>query len=36
MLPHSRRSFIFVIGGSATTDGGVGMLSALGFEFLHR
>ncbi len=28
------RSFIIGIGGSATNDGGVGMLSALGFEFL--
>ena len=28
------RRFIIGIGGSATNDGGVGMLSALGFEFL--
>lgn len=28
------RKFIIGIGGSATNDGGVGMLSALGFEFL--
>lgn len=28
------RRFIMGIGGSATTDGGAGMLSALGFEFL--
>ncbi len=28
------RSFIIGIGGSATNDGGVGMLQALGFEFL--
>lgn len=28
------RSFIVGIGGSATNDGGTGMLSALGFEFL--
>ena len=28
------RKFIVGIGGSATNDGGVGMLSALGFEFL--
>ena len=28
------RSFIVGIGGSATNDGGVGMLKALGFEFL--
>ena len=30
------RSFIVGIGGSATNDGGVGMLSALGFEFLDK
>lgn len=28
------RNFIIGIGGSATNDGGVGMLTALGFEFL--
>ena len=28
------RSFLIGIGGSATSDGGVGMLQALGFEFL--
>ena len=28
------RNFIIGIGGSATNDGGTGMLSALGFEFL--
>ena len=28
------RKFIIGIGGSATTDGGVGMLQALGYEFL--
>ena len=28
------RNFIIGIGGSATTDGGTGMLSALGYEFL--
>lgn len=28
------RKFIIGIGGSATNDGGIGMLSALGFEFL--
>ena len=28
------RHFIIGIGGSATNDGGIGMLSALGFEFL--
>ena len=30
------RSFIIGIGGSATNDGGVGMLQALGFEFLDK
>ena len=30
------RKFIIGIGGSATNDGGVGMLSALGFEFLDE
>ena len=30
------RNFIIGIGGSATNDGGVGMLSALGFEFLDE
>lgn len=30
------RNFIVGIGGSATNDGGVGMLSALGFEFLDK
>lgn len=29
------REFIIGIGGSATTDGGVGMLQALGYEFLN-
>lgn len=27
------RNFIIGIGGSATTEGGIGMLSALGYEF---
>lgn len=31
---HGCRKFIVGIGGSATTDGGVGMLQALGVEFL--
>ena len=31
---HGCRRFIMGIGGSATNDGGVGMLTALGFEFL--
>ena len=30
------RNFIIGIGGSATNDGGVGMLKALGFEFLDK
>lgn len=30
------RSFIIGIGGSATNDGGIGMLEALGFEFLDE
>lgn len=30
------RSFIIGIGGSATNDGGTGMLKALGFEFLDK
>lgn len=30
------RRFIIGIGGSATNDGGIGMLSALGFEFLDK
>lgn len=31
---HGCREFILGIGGSATNDGGIGMLSALGFSFL--
>ena len=30
------RRFIIGIGGSATNDGGIGMLQALGFEFLDK
>lgn len=30
------RNFIIGIGGSATTEGGIGMLSALGYEFLDE
>lgn len=30
------RRFIIGIGGSATNDGGIGMLTALGFEFLDK
>ncbi len=33
-IGHGCRSFILGIGGSATNDGGVGCLQALGFEFL--
>ncbi len=33
-VSRGARSFIVGIGGSATNDGGVGMLSALGFDFL--
>lgn len=35
-VEHGCRKFIVGIGGSATTDGGVGMLQALGFEFLDK
>lgn len=30
------RNFIIGIGGSATTEGGIGMLMALGYEFMMR
>ncbi len=30
------RKFVIGIGGSATNDGGIGMLQALGFEFLNQ
>ena len=33
---HGVRHFIIGIGGSATNDGGAGMLSALGFAFLDK
>lgn len=33
-LRHGCRRFVMGIGGSATTDGGMGMLQALGFSFL--
>lgn len=33
---HGGRKFIIGIGGSATTDGGVGMLQALGYRFLDK
>ncbi len=35
-LEKGCRDFIIGIGGSATNDGGVGMLQALGFEFLDE
>ncbi len=35
-IKNGCRDFIIGIGGSATNDGGVGMLSALGFEFLDK
>ncbi len=35
-LKRGCRSFIVGIGGSATNDGGTGMLSALGFDFLDN
>ena len=34
MREHGCRRFLVGIGGSATNDGGIGMLSALGFQFL--
>ena len=36
ILEHGCREFILGIGGSATNDGGIGMLSALGFSFLDE
>lgn len=35
-LGRGCRNFIIGIGGSATNDGGIGMLTALGYEFLDR
>ncbi|ONI42810.1 glycerate kinase [Candidatus Epulonipiscium fishelsonii] len=35
-ISHNCRNFIVGIGGSATNDGGIGMLQALGFEFLDE
>lgn len=35
-ISYGCRKFIVGIGGSATNDGGVGMLQALGFEFLDK
>jgi glycerate kinase len=35
-ISNGCRRFVIGIGGSATNDGGVGMLQALGFEFLDK
>lgn len=35
-IRHGGRNFIVGIGGSATTDGGAGMLQALGYRFYDR
>ena len=35
-IENGCRNFIIGIGGSATNDGGIGMLKALGFEFLDE
>ncbi|OOB78482.1 MAG: glycerate kinase [Epulopiscium sp. Nuni2H_MBin003] len=35
-IEEGYRNFIIGIGGSATTDAGIGMLSALGFEFYDK
>lgn len=35
-IDNGCRSFIIGIGGSATNDGGIGMLKALGYEFLDE
>lgn len=35
-IANGCRNFIIGIGGSATNDGGVGMLSALGYKFLNK
>lgn len=35
-MAHGARRFIIGLGGSATNDGGVGMLEALGFRFLRN
>ena len=35
-ISKGSRRFIIGIGGSATNDGGIGMLQALGFEFLDK
>ena len=35
-IKNGARKFIIGIGGSSTNDGGIGMLSALGFEFMDK
>lgn len=35
-IDYGCREFVVGIGGSATNDGGIGMLQALGFEFLDK
>lgn len=35
-IENGCRKFVIGIGGSATNDGGIGMLQALGFEFLNK
>ncbi|MDE6409292.1 MAG: glycerate kinase [Muribaculaceae bacterium] len=35
-LQHGCRDFLIGLGGSATNDAGIGMLSALGFQFLDK
>ena len=35
-IENGCRDFVIGIGGSATNDGGIGMLKALGFEFLDK
>ena len=35
-LALSRRRLVLALGGSASTDGGIGMLGALGYRFLDR
>ena len=35
-LTLARRRLVLALGGSASTDGGIGMLAALGYRFLDR
>ena len=35
-LTLSRHRLVLALGGSASTDGGIGMLAALGYRFLDR